>query len=357
MLCKNLPAVTPLLKVDKRIVKNNVERFQEHCYLHNLKLRPHIKTHKITGFAHMQTKAGAVGITCQKLSEAEEFAEHNCENIFITYNIVGKDKLRRLRAIRTRRFVEYIGVSADHPTVVQGLAEAYESSEHLLMVRVECDTGDKRCGVQTPAEAAELAKRIHELPNLEFEGLMTYPATNNERNTVEFLREAKTLIEESGIPCPEVSTGGSPEMWNAQSYDGLVTEYRAGTYIYNDRSLLVRGTCSLEDCAARVIATVVSTPTENRVIIDAGSKALTTDLLGFEDYGHIIDHPNARITRLSEEHGIVECTPEDNFKIGDCISIIPNHICVVSNLFDCAWVIDGSKWTELTHIDARGKVT
>jgi D-serine deaminase-like pyridoxal phosphate-dependent protein len=135
-----------------------------------------------------------------------------------------------------------------------------------------------------------------------------------------------------------------------------VTEYRIGTYIYNDRSLVERGTCGWEDCAAHVIATVVSTPTPGRAVIDAGSKVLTSDLLGLPDYGHVLGRPSIRITGLSEEHGVLAVDPKNPLAIGERIRIVPNHICVVSNMFDEVWLEDAKGKLSPLKIDARGKV-
>jgi D-serine deaminase-like pyridoxal phosphate-dependent protein len=145
-------------------------------------------------------------------------------------------------------------------------------------------------------------------------------------------------------------------MWQADTR-GCVTEYRIGTYIYNDRSLIERGTCTIDDCAGRILATVVSCPTPNRAIIDAGSKALTSDLLGLSGYGLVVGHPDIQIQALSEEHGILFCEGKIPMKIGDLIEIIPNHVCVVSNMFDEIWLQKSDGVRERMRVDARGRVT
>ena len=144
-------------------------------------------------------------------------------------------------------------------------------------------------------------------------------------------------------------------MWTSTT-DDIITEYRIGTYIYNDRSLVERGTCTWDDCAGHVVATVVSTPTPNRAIIDAGSKVLTSDLLGFPDYGHVIGHPEISIASFSEEHGILVVDPQNPLRIGERIRIVPNHVCVVSNMFDEIWIERNDGGLEPLRIDARGKV-
>jgi D-serine deaminase-like pyridoxal phosphate-dependent protein len=344
---------TPAFVVNEAVALRNIAGFQAHCDKAGLALRPHIKTHKSIRFAKAQLAAGAVGITCQKISEAEAMIADGIDDILITFNILGPAKLKRLRALSDR--LAALSVVADNSVVVQGLAQAFEGASRPLTVLVECDTGAGRCGVQTPKAAVDLAAEISKFPSLIFGGLMTYPAVGGAKDAARFMRETKQLLDAKGLPCPVISSGGSPDMWTAAT-DGIVSEYRIGTYIYNDRSLVARGTCSWEDCAGHVVATVVSTPAPGRAIIDAGSKVLTSDLLGFPDYGHVLGHPEIRIKGLSEEHGILEVDPQNPMTIGERIRIVPNHVCVVSNMFDNIWLEgEDGKLAELA-IDARGRV-
>ena len=169
------------------------------------------------------------------------------------------------------------------------------------------------------------------------------------------MKNTKGLLHENGLPCQTISSGGSPDMWAATT-DDIITEYRIGTYIYNDRSLVKRGNCEWKDCAGHVVATVVSTPVPERAIIDAGSKVLTSDLSGFLDYGYIKDHPEISIIGLNEEHGILKVDPKKPLVIGERVWIVPNHVCVVSNMFDKIWMLSvNGNISELT-IDARGSV-
>ena len=346
---------TPALIIREEVALRNIDRFQKHCDNNSLKLRPHVKTHKCVHFAAAQIAAGAVGITCQKIGEAEVMADGGINDVLIAYNILGNDKLGRLRSLAER--TKALSVVADNDVVVGGLSKAFETASQPLTVLVECDTGGRRCGVQTPRGAIALAKSISALPGLGFGGFMTYPAIGGQHDVAGFMKRARAGVEECGIACPEVSSGGSPDMWRAHTHDGTTTEYRAGTYVFNDRSLVERATCNLEDCAGRIVATVVSVPSQSRAIIDAGSKILTTDLLGLEGFGHLVGHPQARITDLSEEHGIVQCGPDDRFEVGEQVNIIPNHICVVTNMLDHAWLErKGGNMSVLT-IDARGKLT
>ncbi|MBE0531816.1 MAG: D-TA family PLP-dependent enzyme [Rhodospirillales bacterium] len=342
---------TPAVIVDLDVVEANVRRFQAYCDEHGLRLRPHIKTHKIPEFAALQMKAGAVGINCQKIGEAEVMVDAGMSDILITFNILGAAKLARLRRLAGRCALT---VTADSETVVAGLAEAMAGAERPLDVLVECDTGAGRCGVQSPEAARDLARRIAAMSPLRFKGLMTYPKAGAARAAADWLAKAKALCEEDGLPCPVVSSGGTPDMWGAGDLD-TVTEYRVGTYIYNDRSLIARKVCTVADCALNVLATVVSRPTAGRAIIDAGSKALTSDLLGLDGHGFIPELPEASIHALSEEHGFVDLgNGTGQPSVGDKIRVIPNHACVVSNLVDRVYAIRGGKVSGILRVQARG---
>lgn len=344
---------TPAFVVNEAIVLRNIAAYQAHCDAAGLTLRPHIKTHKLVQLAKAQIAAGANGITCQKIGEAEVMADGGLDDILITYNILGAAKLARLRALSNR--VRALSVVADNGTVVAGLSDTFSDAPEPLSVLVECDTGAGRCGVQTPEAAVALAQQIAAAPGLNFAGLMVYPATGGQAATAEFMKKTAKLLELEGIDCAIISSGGSPDMWTAAT-DGIITEYRIGTYIYNDRSLVERGTCGWDDCAGHVIATVISKPAPDRAVIDAGSKVLTSDLLGLPDHGYVVEFPFARIVGLSEEHGVMAVDPADKISVGQRIRIVPNHVCVVSNMFDTIWMQKDDGQLVDVRVDARGRV-
>lgn len=330
---------TPAVVIDLGKVERNIRRHQDYADRHGLKLRPHIKTHKLPQIAAMQLRAGAIGVTCQKVSEAEAMVAGTPEikDVLITYNILGAEKLDRLAALAKK---VKLSVVADNETVVAGLSQRFATEPAPLSVLVECDTGAHRCGVATPEDAAALAQVIAESPGLVFGGLMTYPPPDGAATVQSFMTRAKALIEAKGIAVPVITSGGTPSM--AKAGDAPVTtEYRAGTYVYNDRSLVARGACGWDDCALTVLATVVSVPSANRAIIDAGSKTLTSDLLGLPDYGHVLGRDDIRIDQLSEEHGRLVSDGPIGLSVGDRVRIVPNHACVVSNLVDQVYVIFG----------------
>jgi D-serine deaminase-like pyridoxal phosphate-dependent protein len=199
-------------------------------------------------------------------------------------------------------------------------------------VLVEFESGGARQGVQTPQEALDLAKNVIRRSGLQFKGLMTYPTS---KGTGKFLSEALPLFEKAHIPVEVISCGGTPTALDSHSLAPL-TELRVGTYIYNDRMMMAAGAASLSDCAFAINATVVSRPTKDRAILDSGSKTLSSDLMSpgkGEGYGFLPDYPEAVVANLKEEHGIVDLTKcAKRPEIGEQVRIIPNHVCVVTNL-------------------------
>lgn len=344
---------TPTVVVDLDRVERNLRRWQDYCNQHGLANRPHVKTHKIPELARRQRALGAVGITCQKLGEAEIMAADGQDDILIPYNLVGAAKLARTRELEER---VRLSVGCDDLAVARGLSEAFAGSAHPLAVLVECDTGAARCGVPTPEAAAELARAIGRLPGLRFHGLLTYPAPGGTAAVERFMSAAKALLAASGVEVAVVSSGGSPDMWRAHEAPS-VTEYRVGTYIYYDRMQIDAGAATLDDCALRVRATVVSRPTADRAILDAGSKTLSSDLGGLDGHGLIVEYPDARIAKLSEEHGHVDLTGcVARPALGEQVTIVPNHACVVSNLFDEIVAVRGELVERRLRVAARGCV-
>ena len=344
---------TPVPVIDIAKVDRNLRRWQAHCDAKGFGNRPHIKTHKLVPLARYQSDLGARGITVQKLGEAEAMARGGLSDMLLTFNVVGGHKLARLAALaRSTR----ISVVADSVEVAEGLASAGLMAGRSIEVLVECDTGAGRNGVQTPDAAVALAKGLSGMKGLAYAGLMTYPKTGARRQAQEFFEETIALAARAGLATRVVSTGGSPEMW---SDEGLspVTEYRAGTYIYYDRMQEACGAADFDDCALTVLSTVVSRPTRQRAILDAGSKALTSDLGGLTGYGAVRELGLAPVYALNEEHGYLDLTVSPHQpKVGDRVRIIPNHVCPVSNLFDRVVIVDGDRVLGDAKVDARGLV-
>ena len=343
---------TPAAVVDLDRVERNIAKLQAYCDTHGIANRPHIKTHKLPLLARKQLDAGAAGITVQTLGEAEVMAAAGIDDIFLTYNVIGEAKARRLARLALRVGMR---VAVDNPVALETVARAAALVEREIGVLIEFESGKRRQGVQTPEEALALAQSTAELPFLRFLGLMTYPHT---REMVGWVAEAHELFAREGLPIEVVSAGGTPGMWGAHEVEGI-TEYRAGTSVYHDRKTVWQGSGTLEEVALHVHATVISMPASDRGVLDAGSKMLTSDLvppeLG-EGYGLILEYPEAVIRELSEEHGVVDwsaCTSRP--AIGDRVRIVPNHVCPVSNLVDEVVLHRSGAVEAVVPVAARGK--
>jgi D-serine deaminase-like pyridoxal phosphate-dependent protein len=344
---------TPAVTIDLDIVEANIARHQKRLAKAGVANRPHIKTHKSPALAKMQMAAGAIGITCQKLGEAEVFADAGvADDILLTFNVLGPAKGERLAHLIRR--LKRMAVVLDNETVARGLSEA--GVRHGVDIRflIECDTGFGRNGVQSPDAALELAKLALKLPRMQFEGLMTFP--NKVPETRQFLERALQLFRGAGIEVPVVSGGGTPATAQVGEVP-MLTEHRAGTYIYNDVMMVTAGAATWDDCAMKVRATVVSRPTPKRAILDAGSKVLTYDQYFAKGYGRIVEYPDATVTGLSEEHGMLDISTCKRLpEVGEVVSVIPNHCCAVTNMMDEVYAVRRGEVEAVWPVAARGKV-
>jgi len=344
---------TPAVTVDLDVVERNIARAQDQLARHGIGNRPHIKTHKIPALAKMQIEAGAIGITCQKIGEVEVFADAGvADDILLTFNILGEAKTERLVPLIRR--LKRLAVVLDNETVARGLSEAARRHDVDIRFLIECDAGGGRNGVQTPQEALDLAQAAMRMPRMQFEGLMTYP--NRLPGTRHFLERSLQLLGGAGIPVPVVSGGGTPAIADVGEMP-MLTEHRAGTYIYNDRMMVAAGAATWDDCAMRIRATIVSRPTDTRAVLDTGSKVLTSDLRSVEGYGRIVEYPEAVIANLSEEHGVVDLSHSpERPKVGEVVHVIPNHCCVVTNMMDEVYGVRNGVVEVVWRVAARGKV-
>lgn len=344
---------TPALVIDMDRVERNIARIQKICDAAGVANRPHIKTHKSPFLAQLQIEAGAKGITCQKLGEAEVMAAAGIDDILISYNLIGDEKIARLGALLAKTKVT---VTADSEFVVAGLPAAAAAAERPLPVVIECDTGRKRAGVETPSEVIALARQIKDAPGLSFAGLLMYPTETGWNEAQRFHDEALTGLRQLGLDPAIVSTGGSPNLKNVGQLKGA-TEHRPGTYVYNDRMQVAAGVATWDDCALHVYSTVVSRASPDRGILDAGSKTLTADTGGLDGYGLILEHPEAKIARFAEEHGFLDLTKSNTRPaVGDVVRIVPNHVCVVVNMSDEVVMVRGDEIVGILPVAARGKL-
>lgn len=339
---------TPSVLIDMDIMEANIQAMQAHCDALGLAFRPHTKTHKIPDIARRQLEAGAVGIACQKVSEAEIFAQAGVNNIQLPYNIVGPKKTRRLADLS---HYNTITVSADHTLVVAGLADAAREMDMSIRVMVELSTHIERTGTR-PHECVQLAKRIEADPNLHFAGVLVYPSNASVRPA---LQETLNGLHRAGLGVDSVSGGGSGAFMEAADLPEL-TELRVGTYIFYDMRSVSRGWATLDQCAMTVAATVVSRPTTDRAILDSGSKTLAADHTE-DGHGYVVEYPEARIYQLAEEHAFVdfsECAERP--VIGERVHVIPVHTCVVTNLHNEIYGVRNGEVEVTWPVAARGLV-
>jgi D-serine deaminase-like pyridoxal phosphate-dependent protein len=359
-------AGTPYLLIDGPKMERNILKMADVARENGVTLRPHVKTHKIPGIAREQLEAGAAGITVAKVSEAEVMADGGMEDIFIAYPLVTEAKIRQ--AIRLGERVRLV-VGVDSLEGVRRLSAVAE--DRALEVRIEVDTGLRRTGVPYD-EAVELAGEIEAISNLDLTGIYTYRgAVLAGSKTLELekagLEEGQIMVSladqmrERGIGVDDISVGSTPTAEYVAKVEG-VTEIRPGTYVFYDRMQARLGACSLDECAAVVVCTVVSRPTPDLAVIDGGSKTFATDVvpgaepLSLEGYGHVVGYPDAVLERLTEEHGMLSVDEDCDLEVGDTLQIIPNHICSTVNLHDEVYLVGEDGGVEETPVAARGKV-
>jgi D-serine deaminase-like pyridoxal phosphate-dependent protein len=353
---------TPALLLDLDKIERNISRLHGHLGSNGIALRPHVKTHKIPALAHMQLATGAVGITTQKVSEAAVFVDAGVRDVLVAFNIVGDAKLDRLSMLARRA---NISVVADSLVVIDGYAETAARTGCTLDVFIECDTGRVRSGIHEPEEALPLANRIAASRRLRFAGLMSFkggpPDLDHIRYTDEFYPATKSLLEEHGIEVPLVSVGGTVYAWNAwpRFNPRTVAENRAGAYVFYDRVKVEQGVATLDDCAATLLMTVVSTATKDRVVLDGGSKTMPPDTyFGGADFGHVIDYSDMTVVRLFEEHAVCDVTTATRRpRVGERVRVIPNYINGVIGVVDTAYAVRGDEVVAVWSVAGRGKTT
>jgi D-serine deaminase-like pyridoxal phosphate-dependent protein len=355
---------TPALIIDLAIVENNLKTMQDLVNSAGIKLRPHTKTHKMADIARLQLEYGAKGITVAKLGEAEAMVEAGITDIFIATEIVGKQKLARLRSLADKAKVR---VAVDSIYHVEQLTDFFKE-QVPVEIKIEVDTGMHRCGIK-PEEAVHLAGEIaSKFPQIKIAGVFaheghTYDAADKEQlkqialDTQRDIIETGNRIKEKwGIQC-EISVGCTLGQLVGEFLPGI-TEARPGTYAFYDvgHAYYLGNT---ENCAATILATVVSKPGEDRVVADAGAKSMTIDqrssgVLKTKGFGIIKNYPDLLIKKLSDEHAII--TPGSSLVIGDRIEIIPNHVCPTVNLYNTAYGVRDGKVEKILTITTRGRI-
>jgi D-serine deaminase-like pyridoxal phosphate-dependent protein len=361
--------------VDDNRLRSNIDRAQTLADAAGVALRPHAKTHKSPIIARWQMERGAVGVCCAKVGEAEVFVDAGISDIRLPYP-VNPANAPRVIALLDRAAISII---VDHREVARGWSDAMQRAGRTLDVLIKVDVGFHRCGIDPSADPLAFVQTISSLPGLRLRGLLShaghgYHAASaaeladvaaTERN---ILVDLQQRAAKSGIALDELSVGATPTLRFSARQTGL-TELRPGNYVYFDRTQVALGAASLDDCALTVLATVVSKPAADRVILDSGSKTLTNDLArGLSKapgYGVVLSgngesprriDESLSVERLSEEHATVRVTGGTRLEPGDRVRIVPNHSCVVSNLVDAIRLVDGDDVIETIPVAARGRI-
>lgn len=356
---------TPSLVIDMDVVRRNLTRLRDYTTAHGLRLRPHTKTHKSIALGKLQLSlGGASGLTVAKVGEAKAMAQAS-DDLLVAYPIVDALRCRELALLAGQVTVR---VAIDSAFAVEALAAAARSAGTTIGLLVDIDVGLHRTGVQSPAASLTLAQLIDRTQGVRLDGLFFYPGFIGcppdkqlaQLTQVDALvREALDLWKVKGLAAPIVSGGSTPTAYQSHLIKSH-TEIRPGTYIFSDMNGVRGGYTTIDDCAARILATVVSDAVPGQVVVDAGSKTLTMDRCGpapDSGHGHIVEYPQAIITKLTEEHGQVDIRQcGKSPRVGERVTIIPNHICPCINLQDRVWWVNDASEPQPMAVDARGKV-
>jgi D-serine deaminase-like pyridoxal phosphate-dependent protein len=363
---------TPQVLIDHAKARANIARVQALATGAGVRLRPHAKTHKSPMVARWQLERGAVGVCCAKVGEAEVFVDAGLTDVRLPYP-VNPSNASRVLALMDRATISII---VDHLEVARGWSAAMQRAGRTLDVLIKVDVGFHRCGIDPAGDALRFVETIAALPGLRLRGLLSHAghgyhaASEDElaaiaRDEVQILTGLRDSAVKSGIELDEISVGATPTLRYSAQQPGL-TELRPGNYVYFDRTQVALGAATLADCALTVLATVVSAPAADRIILDCGSKTLTNDqargIATSPGFGAVLrDEGTAddalTIERLSEEHATVRVTGGTRLEPGDRVRVVPNHSCVVSNLVDVVRLVEGDDVVDTIPVAARGKIT
>ena len=360
---------TPAVVIDAATVRGNIERLAVFAAAHGIAVRPHTKTHKSIDVARLQLAAGAHGLTVAKVGEAEALLSAFADgrpDILVAYPTVDEPRTTRLAALTRSAEVR---VALDTPTAVAAVAAAARAAGVTVGVLVDLDVGMGRTGVPSAVALVALASEVAAAPGLRLDGIFFYPghiwATPAEQArplalVTAKLAEAIDAFDRDGLCLGIVSGGSTPTAFQSHLVP-QVTEIRPGTSVYNDMNTFHGGYCSLADCAAVIHCTVVSDAVADQVVLDGGTKTFTSDRCGpapDSGHGYVVEHPEAVITKLSEEHAQVDvsrCSRRP--RVGERVRVIPNHICPCINLQDSVWWREPDGRLEPLTIDARGRLS
>ncbi len=360
---------TPCLAIDLDITKRNIAAMQSIADQYKVKLRPHIKTHKMVYFARLQMQAGACGLTCAKVSEAEVMAESGLDDLFIAYPLVGAFRLAR--AMKLARKCSRLILAVDSKETADMLSKAATEASLTIEVRLEVDTGARRTGIAADS-LVDLALYVQSLPGLNLTGIYTFksliyqgaPTEDREKAGQEegkLMAEAAKTLREAGLSIQDISAGSTPTGENV-ARTGLVSEIRPGTYIFNDHMMVCKNWCAESDIAAHLYATVVSTTYPDYAVLDGGTKTFPMDITPDEPpcfypgYAFAEQYPDLKLIRMSEEHGMLHSpSGQTNLHVGQLLKLRPIHVCPTVNMQNHVYIYDRENETlQKMVVDARG---
>ena len=358
---------TPALLIDIDLVHGNIAAMQVKADKYGVALRPHTKTHKMPELAKLQLAAGATGITVAKVGEAEVMAAAGLSDIFIANQIIGISKLERIRQL-ARQIKIRLGV--DNPVQIDQLETVFRDEPQPIEVLIEVETGENRSGIIQEEQLVRLVKHIQAQTKVVLTGVFSHEGHTYKAKSSDDCRRlcldsqkrtlwAASLVREMGVAVDTVSIGATPSLMHSEIVPGI-TEIRPGTYIFMD---VGQGTAIADysRCAATVLASVISLPTDERIVLDSGAKALTLQtrsegICATSGYGLVKNSADVRLSGMFDEHGLIhDAALRSTLAIGDKLEIIPNHICPVCNLYDSAYAVSRGQVLGELQIAARGK--
>ena len=358
---------TPALLIDIDLVHGNIAAMQVKSDKYGVALRPHTKTHKMPELAKLQLAAGATGITVAKVGEAEVMAAAGLSDIFIANQIIGISKLERIRQL-ARQIKIRLGV--DNPVQIDQLETVFRDEPQPIEVLIEVETGENRSGIIQEEQLVRLVKHIQAQTKVVLTGVFSHEGHTYKAKSSDDCRRlcldsqkrtlwAASLVREMGVAVDTVSIGATPSLMHSEIVPGI-TEIRPGTYIFMD---VGQGTAIADysRCAATVLASVISLPTDERIVLDSGAKALTLQtrsegICATSGYGLVKNSADVRLSGMFDEHGLIhDAALHSTLAIGDKLEIIPNHICPVCNLYDSAYAVSRGQVLGELQIAARGK--
>lgn len=356
---------TPAVILEMDTVERNIKNMVEGAAKYGITHRPHTKVHKSIYLSKLQLKLGAKGITCAKLGEAEVMADGGIDDIFIAYPLIGKDKWERYGKLAQR--IKCLRTIINSVEGAKGLSEEGVKIGRKLEVLIEIDGGTNRGGLKPGEPALAFAKQVEHLEGIRVVGLMYYPGAIYSEHTDEGIERGARreqndltgtaqLLREHGF-CMDILSGGNTVSSKVPHCLEGITEVRAGNYIFNDCAQLYYDRVTEDDCALRVLTTVVCRPDAYNAILDCGTKSLSSDCYPTTDFGfgRIVGHPEYNIFNLNEEHAFLRSKTPLDLKIGDKLLVIPNHACVVPNLFTSVYCMRNGQIEQILPVDARAQ--